>query len=191
MWLGVGCPCPPVRNDIVTPRHLFPSFPQLSFIPSFPPSPASFPLSFPSFLSSLLSFLPFLLFSLSSLPLFLPFLPSCLPSVPAFQPSFSFCLHSFPLSFLPSFYSNLPSFLPSFLPLLKYPKKSKILNFKGRTDRWMDRWTDSATFRVACTQLKIFYGTVLVLILLWEEKGRGKKEKKRKFGENITFGSTK
>ena len=21
--LGVGCPCPPVRNDIVTPRHLF------------------------------------------------------------------------------------------------------------------------------------------------------------------------
>ena len=23
MWLGVGCPCSPVRNDIVTPRHLF------------------------------------------------------------------------------------------------------------------------------------------------------------------------
>ena len=23
MWLGVGCPCQPVRNDIVTPRHLF------------------------------------------------------------------------------------------------------------------------------------------------------------------------
>ena len=23
MWLGFGCPCPPVRNDIVTPRHLF------------------------------------------------------------------------------------------------------------------------------------------------------------------------
>ena len=23
MWMGVGCPCPPVRNDIVTPRHLF------------------------------------------------------------------------------------------------------------------------------------------------------------------------
>ena len=22
MWMGVGCPCPPVRNDIVTPRHL-------------------------------------------------------------------------------------------------------------------------------------------------------------------------
>ena len=22
MWLGVGCPCPPVRNDIVTPCHL-------------------------------------------------------------------------------------------------------------------------------------------------------------------------
>jgi len=21
--MGVGCPCPPVRNDIVTPRHLF------------------------------------------------------------------------------------------------------------------------------------------------------------------------
>ena len=21
--LGVGCPCPPVPNDIVTPRHLF------------------------------------------------------------------------------------------------------------------------------------------------------------------------
>ena len=20
--MGVGCPCPPVRNDIVTPRHL-------------------------------------------------------------------------------------------------------------------------------------------------------------------------
>ena len=24
VWMGVGCPCPPVRNDIVTPRHLFP-----------------------------------------------------------------------------------------------------------------------------------------------------------------------
>ena len=24
--MGVGCPCPPVRNDIVTPRHLFNSF---------------------------------------------------------------------------------------------------------------------------------------------------------------------
>ena len=23
LWMGVGCPCPPVRNDIVTPRHLF------------------------------------------------------------------------------------------------------------------------------------------------------------------------
>ena len=27
VWMGVGCPCPPVCNDIVTPRHLF-------FIPS-------------------------------------------------------------------------------------------------------------------------------------------------------------
>ena len=23
VWMGVGCPCPPVRNDIVTPRQLF------------------------------------------------------------------------------------------------------------------------------------------------------------------------
>ena len=23
MRMGVGCPCPPVRNDIVTLRHLF------------------------------------------------------------------------------------------------------------------------------------------------------------------------
>ena len=23
MWMGVDCPCPPVRNNIVTPRHLF------------------------------------------------------------------------------------------------------------------------------------------------------------------------
>ena len=23
LWMGVGCPCPPVRNDIVTPCHLF------------------------------------------------------------------------------------------------------------------------------------------------------------------------
>ena len=23
VWMGVGCPCPPVRNDIVTPCHLF------------------------------------------------------------------------------------------------------------------------------------------------------------------------
>ena len=23
VWMGVRCPCPPVRNDIVTPRHLF------------------------------------------------------------------------------------------------------------------------------------------------------------------------
>ena len=23
VWIGVGCPCPSVRNDIVTPRHLF------------------------------------------------------------------------------------------------------------------------------------------------------------------------
>ena len=22
VWIGYGCPCPPVRNDIVTPRHL-------------------------------------------------------------------------------------------------------------------------------------------------------------------------
>ena len=26
VWMGVGCPCPPVRNDIVTPRHLFTPF---------------------------------------------------------------------------------------------------------------------------------------------------------------------
>ena len=25
VWMGVGCPCPPVLNDIVTPRHLFQS----------------------------------------------------------------------------------------------------------------------------------------------------------------------
>ena len=23
VWMGVGCPCPPIRNDIATPRHLF------------------------------------------------------------------------------------------------------------------------------------------------------------------------
>ena len=23
VWMGVSCPCPPVRNDIVTLRHLF------------------------------------------------------------------------------------------------------------------------------------------------------------------------
>ena len=23
VWMGVGCPCPPARNDIVTPRHFF------------------------------------------------------------------------------------------------------------------------------------------------------------------------
>ena len=23
MWMRVGCPCPPIRNDIVTLRHLF------------------------------------------------------------------------------------------------------------------------------------------------------------------------
>ena len=23
VWIGVGCPCPPVRYEIVTPRHLF------------------------------------------------------------------------------------------------------------------------------------------------------------------------
>ena len=22
VWMGVGCPCPPVRSKIVTPRHL-------------------------------------------------------------------------------------------------------------------------------------------------------------------------
>ena len=22
VWMGVGCHCPPIRNDIVTPRHL-------------------------------------------------------------------------------------------------------------------------------------------------------------------------
>ena len=26
LWLGVGRPCPPVRNNIVTPRHLFHNF---------------------------------------------------------------------------------------------------------------------------------------------------------------------
>ena len=25
MWMGVECPCPPVQNDIVTPRHLLSS----------------------------------------------------------------------------------------------------------------------------------------------------------------------
>ena len=29
--MGVGCPCPPIRNDIVTPRHLF----KLSRVPVF------------------------------------------------------------------------------------------------------------------------------------------------------------
>ena len=29
VWMGVGCLCPPVRNDIVTPRHLF--LPTLTF----------------------------------------------------------------------------------------------------------------------------------------------------------------
>ena len=23
VWMGVGCPCSPIRNNIVTPRHLF------------------------------------------------------------------------------------------------------------------------------------------------------------------------
>ena len=23
VWMGVGCPCPPIRNNVVTPRHLF------------------------------------------------------------------------------------------------------------------------------------------------------------------------
>ena len=23
VWMGFGCPCPPARNDLVTPRHLF------------------------------------------------------------------------------------------------------------------------------------------------------------------------
>ena len=31
VWMGVGCPCPPVRNDIVTPRHLL-SFDSLSTV---------------------------------------------------------------------------------------------------------------------------------------------------------------
>ena len=26
VWMGVGRPCPLIRNDIVTPRHLFVSF---------------------------------------------------------------------------------------------------------------------------------------------------------------------
>ena len=26
VWMGVGCPCPPVRYDIVTPGHLFFNF---------------------------------------------------------------------------------------------------------------------------------------------------------------------
>ena len=29
VWMGVGCPCPPVRNDIVTPRHLLDAFSHL------------------------------------------------------------------------------------------------------------------------------------------------------------------
>ena len=32
VWMGVGRPCPPVRNDIVTPRHFFFSFLFSSFL---------------------------------------------------------------------------------------------------------------------------------------------------------------
>ena len=34
--MGVECPCPPVRNDIVTPRHLFLHFLYLTFYHHFP-----------------------------------------------------------------------------------------------------------------------------------------------------------
>ena len=33
VWIGVGCPCPPVRNDIVTPRHLLDASSHLYIMP--------------------------------------------------------------------------------------------------------------------------------------------------------------
>ena len=32
VWMGVGCPCPTIRNNIVTPRHLFYHFFKIRFI---------------------------------------------------------------------------------------------------------------------------------------------------------------
>ena len=34
VWMRVGCPCPPVRNNIVTPRHLFCFCPRRNTIPT-------------------------------------------------------------------------------------------------------------------------------------------------------------
>ena len=77
MWMGVECPCPPVCNDIVAPRHLFFHLPSCHFLPNVsrvlyfprvslclsPPSPSS--------TSSLLFLLP-------------PFLPSLPPPSTSF-----------------------------------------------------------------------------------------------------------
>ena len=35
-WMGFECPCPPVRNDIVTPRHLFSRSRRFVFSPESP-----------------------------------------------------------------------------------------------------------------------------------------------------------
>ena len=32
MWIGVSCPCPSIRNDIVTPCYLFPSLYHLTIL---------------------------------------------------------------------------------------------------------------------------------------------------------------
>ena len=101
MWIGVGCPCSPVRNDIVTPRHLliavssffliclltFSSILQLSVFPSilytfclyFSSVPHSFSsilhLSvFPLFSAAIQSFIPDLTSRLSSILVHLSFL---------------------------------------------------------------------------------------------------------------------
>ena len=72
VWMVVACPCLPVRNDIVTPRHLFSLFPTSdpSFLSIFHPF---FPSSFlPSFF--LPFYIPSFLFLSPLLSLFLSFL---------------------------------------------------------------------------------------------------------------------
>ena len=108
VWMGVGCPCPPIRNDIVTLHHLF--FSNLL---------SSFPLSTPS---------PYDLFPNALLPLPLPFYyppfpsspspPSSLIPLPSSPPTFPLLhshhsppsSHPFPPNLHPFYYYPVPDF---------------------------------------------------------------------------------
>ena len=134
--MGVGCPCPPVRNDILIPHHFFfvsffsffPFFPNLSpffFVLFFIPFPYFF--IYPSLFSFFFFF--FFLFPLLLLSLFFFFL--------------LFLFFSFPSSF----FSFLPSGTFQTASNSSEQRRCALLNNQRLCDGPMDGQTDGRTSR--------------------------------------------